>query len=118
MTQKVAIVIYSTLEGSGLAANYRAFGFARELLDAGDDVTIVFDGSGVEALADVIQPDSKLNGAWNHVSSALRGACGFCAKSHGVADALKAADIPFLDEDRGHASLRELLLEGRQIITF
>jgi hypothetical protein len=35
-----------------------------------------------------------------------------------VLDALEAARLPVLADDRGHASLRQLLLEGRQIITF
>ncbi len=46
---KVAIVIYSKLEGAGKSAVYRALMFADELLRGGDDVTIVFDGAGSTA---------------------------------------------------------------------
>ncbi|MCZ8375853.1 MAG: hypothetical protein O9342_10785 [Beijerinckiaceae bacterium] len=35
-----------------------------------------------------------------------------------VLKALDAAGIPMLIDDKGHASLRALLLEGRQIVTF
>jgi hypothetical protein len=31
---------------------------------------------------------------------------------------VQAAELRLLDDDRGHASLRALLLGGRQIITF
>lgn len=115
---KVAIVIYSNLEGSGLSANYRALMFADELLRAGDDVAIVFDGGGSTSLAAMITPGHDLNRVWKKAAPALRGVCSYCAKSYEVKDALEAAGIPMLTDDKGHASLRNLLLEGRQIITF
>jgi hypothetical protein len=115
---KIAIVVYARLEGSGTSAVYRAMMFADELIRAGDDVTIVFDGAGSTALADMIRPDSNLHRVWSKAASALRGVCSYCAKSYGVKDELEAAGIPMLTDDRGHASLRGLLAEGRQIITF
>jgi hypothetical protein len=115
---KVAIVIYSGLEGSGISAVYRAFGFAAELLEAGDDVTLVFDGTGTETLAAVMAEGHDLHRAWLKARPALRGACSYCAKSYGVREALVAAEVPMLTEDRNHASLRGLLNEGRQIVTF
>ena len=115
---KVAIVIYSKLEGSGKSAVYRAMMFVDELLKAGDDVVVVFDGAGSAALADMVQPDHGLHHVWTKAAPALRGVCAYCAKSYGVKDALAAAGIPMLIDDRGHASLRALLNEGRQIITF
>jgi hypothetical protein len=115
---KVAIVVYSKLEGSGKSAVYRAMMFADELLRAGDDVTIVFDGGGSAAIAEMIKPESDLHRVWMRAAPALRGVCSYCAKSYGVKEALEAAAIPLLTDDKGHASLRALLVEGRQIITF
>jgi hypothetical protein len=51
------------------------------------------------------------------VLPAVRGVCRFCAKSYGVLDAVESSGLPLLDDDRCHASLRGLLIEGRQIIT-
>lgn len=115
---KVAIVIYSKLEGAGKSAVYRALMFADELLQNGDDVTIVFDGAGSSALAALLDPTSDLHRVWLRASPALRGACSYCAKSYGVKETLEAASVPLLVDDKNHASLRNLLLEGRQIITF
>jgi hypothetical protein len=115
---KVALVIYAKLEGAGNSAVYRAMMFADELLRAGDDVVIVFDGAGSSALAEMIQPSHPLHHVWSKAAPALRGVCRYCAKSYGVLDALEAAQLPLMGEDRGHASLRALLNEGRQIITF
>jgi hypothetical protein len=115
---KIAIVIFSNLEGSGQSAVYRAMMFAEELHAAGDDVSITFDGGGTAALAGILKPDNRLHRQWEKVATLLRGACGYCARSYGVEDDLKAAGIPFLTDHKGHASLRALLAEGRQIVTF
>lgn len=115
---KVAIVIYSNVTTEALSRAYRAFGFAAELMQAGDDVAIVFDGGGVATLAAVLDPAHDLHRSWVRVSAALRGACDYCAKAYEVHEALVAAGAPMLREDRGHASLRGLLSEGRQIVTF
>lgn len=115
---KIAIIIYSKLEGAGKSAVYRALMFADELIRAGDDVAIVFDGAGSTALAAIIEPGNDLHRVWQKATPALRGVCSYCAKAYGVKDTLEAAGIPMLIDDKGHASLRALLVEGRQIITF
>jgi hypothetical protein len=115
---KIALVIYSKLDGAGKSAVYRAMMFSDELLRAGDDVAIVFDGAGSTALAEMIKPDNDLHRVWTKAAPALRGVCSYCAKAYGVKDALDAAGIPMLTDDKGHASLRALLAEGRQIVTF
>lgn len=92
--------------------------FVDELRRGGDDVALVFDGASTTTLAEMLVPGHDLHHSWSKAAPALRGACRYCAKSYGVLDALDAAQVPMLGEDRGHASLRQLLLEGRQVITF
>jgi hypothetical protein len=118
IVHKIAIVIYSNVTTEAKSRAYRAFGFAAELMAAGDDVTIVFDGGGSATLAAVMDPAHDLHRAWKRVAASLRGVCGYCAKAYGVHEQLNAAGIPMLADDHGHASLRALLGEGRQIITF
>lgn len=115
---RIALVIYSKLEGSGQSAVYRALMFADELQRHGDDVVIVFDGGGSSAAAAIADPKHALHALFLRVRERLRGVCRHCAKSYGVLDAVEAVGLPLLDDDRGHASLRDLLLEGRQIVTF
>lgn len=115
---KLALVIYSRLEGSGTSAVYRGLMFADELRRGGDDVVVVFDGAGSTALAAMLAPEHKLHATWLKAAPALRGVCHACARSYGVFEALQAAGVPMLADDKGHASLRALLNEGRQIITF
>jgi hypothetical protein len=115
---KIAVVIYSNITTEAKSRAYRAMGFAAECLDAADDVAVVFDGGGTATLAAVIDPASDLHRMWTRAAPALRGACDYCARSYGVREPLAAAGLPLLADDRGHASLRALLTEGRQIVTF
>ena len=115
---KIGVVIYSSLEGAGHSAVYRAMMFVDELLRAGDDVTLIFDGAGSKTLAAIMRPENDVHRAWKKAERALRGVCSYCAKSYGVRDELETVGIPMLADDKGHASLRALLQEGRQIVTF
>jgi hypothetical protein len=115
---KVALVIYSKLEGAGNSAIYRALMFAQELARAGDDVVLVFDGAGSTAAAELANADHSMHRLFDSVREHVRGVCRSCAKSYGVLDAIEAAGLPLLEDDRGHASLRALLLEGRTLVTY
>lgn len=115
---KIALVITSPPDGPGRSAVYRALMFAQELQRAGDDVVLLFDGSGSLAAASLAQPGHAMHALLHSVRDRIRGVCRHCAKSYGVLDAVEAAGLPLLGDDRGHASLRTLLVEGRQIVTF
>jgi len=114
----VAVVIYSNITTEAASRAYRAFGFVAELLAHGDDVTLVFDGGGSATLAAVLDPTHDLHRAWQKAAPALKGVCGYCARAYGVEADLKAAGVTLLTQDHGHASLRDLLGNGRQIVTF
>jgi len=118
LSHKVAVVIYSNITEEAASRAYRAFGFVAELLANGDDVALVFDGGGSATLAAVLDPDHDLHRAWKKAAPALKGVCAYCARAYSVADKLQEAGIPFLAKDHGHASLRDLISEGRQIVTF
>jgi hypothetical protein len=113
---KVAIVVYNGPADESFG--YRALMTAREMKDAGDDVVLVFDGTGTETLASYLKPGQKPGALIESVRDRILGACGYCAQAHGVKDALVAAGIPLLTDYKGHASLRKLMLDGYQIITF
>lgn len=115
---RVALLLHSPLEPGGLSTYYRALMGAQELRDAGDDVVIVADGSGTAALAALLESTHRLSPLATDVRPLLRGACEYCARAYGVHAALHEAGVPMLGEHRGHASLRRLLDEGRQILTF
>ena len=48
----------------------------------------------------------------------MSGACKACAVSFGVREEVEASGVPLLTEYRGHQSLRRLINEGYEVITF
>ena len=116
-TTPVAVVVLSDV-ADDLARVYRALGTAKEFVDAGDDVTIVFDGSGVDTLAALSAEDHQLHGLLESLRGHVLGACSFCAKAHGVKDAVEAGNWKLLTDNHGHASIRDLVVDGRSIITY
>lgn len=117
MTHSVAIVIMTNFANDS-AAVYRALGTAQEFQEAGDDVTIVFDGSGTESLAALSDSSHMLNGLLESLRDQVAGACGYCAKAHKVDEPITAAGFPLLTDNHGHASIRNLVVEGRTVLTF
>lgn len=114
---RVAVVVYEDA-AKDLARAYRGLMTAVEFLDAGNDVTVVYDGSGVDTLAAASAPDHQLHPLVEKLRPATRGACAFCSKAHGVTDAVTAGGWPLLEEYKHHASVRNLVVEGYQILSF
>ena len=117
MSNKAAIVIYTNI-ANDMARVYRGLGTAQEFVEAGDDVTIIFDGSGVESLAAMSDAGHDLNGMLESLRAVVAGACGFCAKSHGVEEAITGANWAMLVDHKGHASIRQLVVDGYTVLTF
>lgn len=89
-----------------------------EFKEAGDDVVVVFDGSGVETLAAISDPTNPMHPLAEALEGQILGACSYCAKAHKSTDAIVAADWPLLTDNNGEASIRDLVVEGRTILNF
>ena len=77
----IAVVIYSNVTKEAQSRAYRALGFVAELLQAGDDVALVFDGGGSATLAAILDPGHDLHRVWLKAAPALRGVCAYCARA-------------------------------------
>lgn len=115
--QRVAVVIYEDA-AKDLARAYRGLMTAAEFLDSGDDVTVVYDGSGVDTLAAASSEGHQLHPLVEKLRPVTRGACAFCVRSHGVGEAVAAGNWPLLEEYKRHASVRNLVVEGYQLLSF
>ncbi len=119
MTTKAAIVIMSDTETHADSARVaNALTTAYEFKEAGDEVTVVFTGAGTKWVAELSDPEHRLHRAFNLVKDEVAGACKACAVSFGVREEVQASGVPLLSEYRGHQSLRKLVTEGYQIMTF
>ena len=116
---KVAIVVLSDIETSADSARVaNALTTAYEFKEAGEEVTLIFTGAGTKWVAELSDSDHRLHRAFRMVEDKVAGACKACATSFGVREEVQASGVPLLTEYRGHQSLRRVINEGYQVVTF
>lgn len=116
---KIAIVILSdteTIESMGKVSN--AFMLAQEAIEKGDDLKIIFEGAGALWIGALEDEKHKLHGLYLSIKAHITGVCMFCAAAFGAKSKVLAANIPLLAEYKEHPSLRQLFVDGYQVITF
>lgn len=118
MAKISAVVLAGTEAHSDLGRVLNALELVKEAADAGDDVELVFDGAGVQWVAELSNPGHDLHPVYKAVEEHIGGACEFCANAFEVKEQVKEADIPLLSEFEGHPSLRQRVVDGFQIVTF
>lgn len=116
---KLAVVLLAgsdTADGAGRMAN--AFVTALEAQESGDEVRIVFDGAGTTWLKALADPEHKYHRLFEKVRESVAGACLYCARAYEVVDDVERANVPLLDEYKDHPSIRGMLANGFQVLTF
>lgn len=116
---KIGILVLADKEthaDMGRVAN--ALEVAKEFQEAGDEVAILFDGAGTRWVGELSQPNHRLHRSFAVVKPSIAGACRFCAAAFGVKEEVEQSGIPLLGEYEGHPSVRNLVTQGYQIITF
>jgi hypothetical protein len=116
---KAALVVLAGMElREGLGRVVNALVTAKELQARGDEAVLVFDGAATQWIPALADESHRYHALFQQARPAIRGACDYCAQAYGVRDQVEAADIPLLDEYERHPSLRSLLADGYQIVTF
>ncbi|RMD78335.1 MAG: hypothetical protein D6809_06050 [Gammaproteobacteria bacterium] len=116
---KVAVLILAGTEShESLARLVNALEAARECHRAGDQVLLIFDGAATAWLPRLADPGERLHPLYRELRERVAGACAYCARAFGVEEAVRACGIPLLAESEGHPSLRRLLEEGYQVLSF
>jgi hypothetical protein len=91
---------------------------AKELKEGNDDVRIVFDGAGTAWVPELAKKDHKAHGLYAAVGDRIAGVCAYCAGAFGVKAAVVAQGVQLASEYEGHPSVRRLVHDGYQVITF
>lgn len=118
---KTALVVLAGTDGhSDLGRVFNALEVVREYKEdgQGDDVTLIFDGAGTEWIPELEDPEHDAHEIYKSAKDRIEGACRFCAKSFGVFEEIQETDIEFLDDFEGHPSIKSLVDEGCEVITF
>ncbi len=124
----VLLALPANAQPEAVALDLVADGFTHPLALGGDDPDLpgLIDDEEAAAVVGRLGEGDRLgapfldvaNGLLESVRDNVRGACGFCANSHGTKDAIEAADYPLPTDYKGHASLRALVQDGYQIINY
>jgi hypothetical protein len=119
MSNKIAIIVLAdsnTDEGLGRIVN--ALAAAGEYNKAGDEVRIVFTGTGTKWPARLEKTDHPANGLYEAAKDLVDGACGFCANAFGQTKAMKQYSINLLADSGPFMSYRHYTEAGFQILIF
>jgi len=116
---KAAIVILAGNESHsdyGRLAN--GLEAAKEFAEAdGDEVEVIFDGAGTQWIPELEDEDSDYHGLYQSVRSDVS-VCDYCATAFDVQEAVDDAGLEQLAEFDGHPSIRSLVDDDYEIITY
>jgi hypothetical protein len=105
-----------THEAMGRMAN--ALTSAKEFVDAGDEVALIFDGAGTKWVPELESVDHRYHSIYVELAEAIAGACSYCASAFGVKEQIESTSVRLLTDYRGHPSLHKYVTDGYQVVTF
>lgn len=123
---KTAIFIMSDPRSGtdeALARVLNALGFADECRREGDELAIVFTGTGTRWPAELSKLTHPANARYNDLREFVRGASCGCADFYGATEGVKAAGVALLDDNKlpgtgGVASFRHYVSDGWAVSIF
>ena len=122
---KTAIIILSDPKGGeeALGRVFNALAVAQESLQAGDEVEVVFNGTGTRWPEELSKISHPANALYNAVRETVKGASCGCAAVFGATTGVEACGIPLLKDKTlpgtpGISNVRRYLAEGWQTLLF
>jgi len=82
-----------------------------------DEVALLFDGAGTQWIPELEDESHDYHALYRSIRNEVV-VCDYCANAFGVDDIVDEADIITADENGGHPSIRSLVDDGSEIITF
>ncbi|WP_144901196.1 DsrE family protein [Halobellus captivus] len=118
MTNAAVVILAGTDGHDNLGRLVNGLETAKEFAETeGDDVELIFDGAGTQWIPELEDEDSDYHELYQTVRDSAS-ACDFCAGAFGVEDAVSDAGVVTLDDHDGHPSIRSLVDDDYDIITF
>ncbi|WP_293032724.1 hypothetical protein [Natronococcus sp.] len=117
MPNAAIVVLAGTESASDLGRVVNGLQTAQEFDDAGDGVEIIFDGAGTQWIPELADEDHDYHSLYAELTD-LMSACNYCANAYGVAEEVEDSPAELLDEYEGHPSIRSLVDDGYEIITY
>jgi hypothetical protein len=123
---KTAIVIMSDPQNGSeeaLGRVFNALALASECKEKGDDVAVVFNGTGTRWPAELSQLTHPANGLYHSVRDVVKGASRGCAEFFGATEGMAPCGVAPVNDHAlagtaGLLSLRRYIAEGWQTVVF
>jgi len=97
---------------------FNALEAAKEFAETdGDEVELIFDGAATQWIPELEDEDHDYHELYQAVRDDAA-ACDYCAGAFGVDDAVNDSGVVRLDDYDGHPSIRSLVDDDYEIITF
>lgn len=93
--------------------------YAKQSLEAGLEVKLIFDGGGTEWAAEMTKESNHFHKLYEELieGGVVFNVCDSCAKAFKVEEELKAVKGSFSEEDQGHPNIGKYLANGWEVIT-
>jgi hypothetical protein len=116
---KAAVIILAGTEGhANLGRLVNGLETAKEFAEHDDDVLeLIFDGAGTQWIPELEDEDSDHHELYRTVRDDTS-VCDYCSGAFGVEDAVADTGLVTLDDHDGHPSVRSLVADGYEVITF
>ena len=116
---KAAVLILAGVEGhANLGRLVNGLETAKEFVETdGDEAELIFDGAGTQWIPKLEDPKSDQHDLYQAVRENAA-ACDFCAGAFGVDEGVNDSGVVRLDDHDGHPSIRSLVADDYEVITF
>ncbi|MBZ6493956.1 DsrE family protein [Natrinema longum] len=118
MTNAAIIILAGTESHSDTGRLVNGLEAAKEFADDPEaDLELIFDGAGTQWIPELEDEDHDYHELYQSVSDDAA-ACDFCAGAFGVDEAIDDAGVVTVDDNDGHPSIRSLVGDDYEVITF
>ncbi|SEV85980.1 DsrE family protein [Natrinema salifodinae] len=118
MVKAAVVILAGTESHSDTGRLVNGLEAAREFDENPDDeLELIFDGAGTQWIPELEDEDHDYHELYQSVSDQAA-VCDYCANAFGVEDAVGTTDVVTVDENEGHPSIRSLVDDDYEIITF
>ncbi|WP_254764434.1 DsrE family protein [Natrinema marinum] len=118
MVNAAVVILAGTESHSDLGRLVNGLEAAKEFDEnPDDDLELIFDGAGTQWVPELEDEDHDYHDLYQSLRDEAA-VCDYCSNAFGVSDAVDDTDVVAVDENEGHPSIRSLVDDGYEIITF
>ncbi|MGE0563274.1 MAG: DsrE family protein [Pseudolabrys sp.] len=123
---KTAVVVFSDPKAGteeALGRLFNAMFLTYELKGKGEDVALIFQGTGARWPAEIAKTDHPANALYQAVADRVVGVCGGCADVFGATEGAQATGLPLVRDKKipgtsGILDLSRYLDDGYRLVSF